>query len=61
MSPRRRKILSYFAMFLSIDVLVASILSLILMWLAFLAAGNMFQNLFMAESDRCGRQGPESS
>jgi len=48
MSPRRRKILGYFAMFLSIDVLVASILSLIFMWLAFTAAGNIFQSLFVA-------------
>src|SRR5512136_324946 len=48
MSPRRRKILSYFAMFLSIDVLIASILSLILMWLAFTTAGNMLVNLFAA-------------
>jgi hypothetical protein len=48
MSPRRRKIFGYFAMFLSLDVLVASILSLILMWLAFSAAGNMLVNLFEA-------------
>ena len=48
MSPRRRKILGYFAMFLSIDVLIASILSLILMWLAFTAGGNMLVNLFAA-------------
>ncbi len=43
MSPRRRKILGYFAMFLSIDVLIASILSLILMWLSFSAIGNVLQ------------------
>lgn len=48
MSPRRRKILGYFALFLSIDVLIASILSLILMWVAFSAAGNMLVNLFEA-------------
>lgn len=48
MSPRRRKILGYFAMFLSLDVLVASILSLMMMWLAFSAAGNMLVNLFEA-------------
>jgi uncharacterized phage infection (PIP) family protein YhgE len=48
MSPRRRKILGYFAMFMSIDVLIASILSLIFMWLAFSAAGNMLVNLFEA-------------
>ena len=48
MSPRRRKILGYFAMFLSIDVLIASILSLIFMWLAFTAAGNVLVNLFAA-------------
>ena len=43
MSPRRRKILGYFAMFLSIDVMIASILSLILMWLSFSAIGNVLQ------------------
>jgi hypothetical protein len=48
MSPRRRKILSYLAMFLSIDVLIASILSLIFMWLAFTAGGNLLVNLFAA-------------
>lgn len=48
MSPRRRKILGYFAMFLSIDVLIASILSFIFMWMAFSAAGNMLVNLFEA-------------
>ena len=48
MSPRRRKILGYFAMFLSIDVLIASILGLILMWLAFTSAGNALGNLFVA-------------
>jgi hypothetical protein len=48
MSPRKRKILGYFAMFLSIDVLIASILSLIFMWLAFTAAGNMLVSLFVA-------------
>ena len=48
MSPRRRKILGYLAMFLSIDVLIASILGLILMWLAFTAGGNMLVNLFAA-------------
>ena len=48
MSPRRRKILGYFAMFLSIDVLIASILSLILMWVSFSAAGNALVNLFSA-------------
>ena len=48
MSPRRRKILSYFAMFLSIDVLIAAILGLILMWLAFTAGGNLLVNLFEA-------------
>jgi hypothetical protein len=48
MSPRRRKILGYFAMFLSIDVLIASILGLILMWLAFTAGGNLLVNLLEA-------------
>ena len=48
MFPRKRKILGYFAMFLSFDVLIASVLSLILMWLAFTAAGNMLVNLFQA-------------
>ena len=48
MSPRKRKILGYFAMFMSIDVLIASILSLILMWVSFTAAGNMLVNLFAA-------------
>ena len=48
MSPRRRKILGYFALFLSIDVLIASILALIFMWLSFTAAGNMLVNLFEA-------------
>jgi hypothetical protein len=48
MTPRKRKILGYTAMFLSIDVLVASILGLIFMWLAFTAAGNLLVNLFEA-------------
>ncbi len=48
MSPRRRKILGYLAMFLSVDVLIASILALILMWFAFAAAGNILVNLFAA-------------
>jgi methyl-accepting chemotaxis protein len=48
MSPRRRKILGYFAMFLTIDVLIASILGLIFMWLSFTAAGNALGNLFVA-------------
>jgi hypothetical protein len=48
MSTRKRKILGYSAMFLSIDVLIASILSLILMWLAFTAGGNLLVNLFEA-------------
>jgi hypothetical protein len=48
MSPRKRKLLGYGAMFLSIDVLIASILSLIFMWLAFTAAGNLLVNLFEA-------------
>jgi len=48
MSPRRRKILGYFAMFLSLDVMVASILSLILMWLSFSAIGNVLQSLYAA-------------
>ena len=48
MSPRRRRILSYLAMFLSIDVLIASVLALIFMWLAFIAAGNALGNLFVA-------------
>ena len=46
MPPRRRKILGYLAMFLSIDVMVASILSLILMWLSFSAIGNVLQSLY---------------
>jgi methyl-accepting chemotaxis protein len=48
MSPRRRKILGYFAMFLSLDVLIASILGIIFMWLAFITAGNALGNLFVA-------------
>ncbi len=48
MSPRRRKILGFAAMFLSIDVLIASILGLILMWLSFTVAGNVLGNLFVA-------------
>jgi methyl-accepting chemotaxis protein len=48
MTPRKRKILAYCAMFLSIDVLVASVLSLIFMWMAFTAAGNLLVNLFEA-------------
>ena len=44
MSPRRRKILGYFAMFLTIDVLIASILGLILMWVSFTAAGNVLDH-----------------
>ena len=48
MSPRRRKILGYFAMFMSIDVLIASVLALILMWVSFTAAGNVLVNLFEA-------------
>jgi methyl-accepting chemotaxis protein len=54
MSPRRRKILGYFAMFLSIDVLIASILSLIMMWVAFSAAGNLLVNLFEAAEKATG-------
>ena len=34
MSPRRRKLLGSLGMFFSIDVLIASLLSLIFMWLA---------------------------
>jgi hypothetical protein len=45
---RKRKILGYSAMFLSIDVLIASMLSLIFMWFAFTAAGNLLVNLFAA-------------
>jgi hypothetical protein len=48
MSPRKRKILGYTAMFLSIDVLIASILAVILMWTGFVAAGNLLVNLFTA-------------
>jgi hypothetical protein len=48
MTPRKRNILGYTAMFLSIDVLIASILSAILMWVAFSAAGNLLVNLFQA-------------
>ena len=48
MSPRRRTILGYFAMFLSIDVMIGSILSLILMWLSFSAIGNVLQSLYTA-------------
>ena len=48
MSPRRRKILGYFAMFMSIDVLIASVLALIFMWVSFTAAGNLLVNLFEA-------------
>ena len=48
MTPRKRNILGYTAMFLSIDVLIASILSAILMWVAFSAAGNLLVNLFEA-------------
>ena len=52
MTPRKRKILGYFAMFLSIDVLIASILSTIFMWVSFSAAGNMLQSLFGAARRR---------
>jgi len=48
MSPRKRKILGYFAMFMSIDVLIASVLALIFMWVSFTAAGNLLVNLFEA-------------
>jgi hypothetical protein len=48
MTPRKRKILGYFAMFMSIDVLIASILGVILMWVSFTAAGNLLVNLFEA-------------
>ncbi len=54
MSPRRRKILGYFAMFLSIDVLVASALSFIFMWVAFSGASNMLVNLFNAAEKATG-------
>jgi|GEM_PF-6342242 hypothetical protein len=54
MSPRRRKILGYFAMFMSIDVLIASILGIILMWVSFSAAGNMLVNLFEAGEKAAG-------
>jgi len=45
MTPRKRKILGYFSMFMSIDVLIASVLALILMWVSFTAAGNLLVNL----------------
>jgi hypothetical protein len=48
MTPRKRKILGYFAMFMSMDVLIASVLALILMWVSFTAAGNLLVNLFEA-------------
>jgi hypothetical protein len=41
-------------MFLSIDVLIATILSLIFMWLAFTAAGNLLVNLFEAGEKATG-------
>jgi methyl-accepting chemotaxis protein len=48
MTPRKRKILGYFAMFMSIDVLIASVLAMIFMWVSFTAAGNLLVNLFEA-------------
>src|SRR5512135_2895864 len=54
MSPRKRKILGYIAMFMSIDVLIASALSMILMWVSFSAAGNMLVNLFEAAEKATG-------
>jgi len=48
MTPRKRKILGYFAMFMSIDVLIASVLALVFMWVSFTAAGNLLVNLFEA-------------
>ncbi len=54
MSPRKRKILGYIAMFMSIDVLIASVLALILMWVSFSAAGNMLVNLFEAAEKATG-------
>jgi hypothetical protein len=48
MTPRKRNILGYTAMFLSIDVLIASILAVILMWTGFVTAGNLLVNLFQA-------------
>ncbi len=48
MSPRRRNILAYLAMFMSIDVLIACVLGVIFMWVSFSAAGNVLVNLFEA-------------
>jgi methyl-accepting chemotaxis protein len=54
MTPRKRKILGYFAMFMSIDVLIASILGVIFMWVSFTAAGNLLVNLFEAGEKATG-------
>ncbi len=48
MSPRRRKILGYFALFLSVDVFIAAILALIGTWAGLSAANNLLVNLFEA-------------
>jgi uncharacterized protein YoxC len=48
MPSRRQKILGYFAMFLSIDVLVAAALSIIVTWVSFSATNNLLASLFQA-------------
>ena len=45
---RRRKILGYIAMFLSIDVLVAAVFSIIFLWVSFSGINTMFVSLFEA-------------
>ncbi len=48
MSPRRRKILGYFALFLSVDVFIAAILALISTWVGLSATNSLLVNLFEA-------------
>ena len=48
MPTRRRKILGYTAMFLSIDVLVAAVLGIIFVWFAFAGANNFLESMFQA-------------
>ena len=48
MSPRRRKILGYFALFLSVDVFIAAILALIGTWTGLGAINGLMVNLFEA-------------
>ena len=48
MPSRRRKILGYIAMFLSVDVLVSAVFSIIFLWMSFSAANNLLVSLFTA-------------